>query len=223
MSVDVGPLFLSSMKQKTAIMIDGGFLRKRLFSKPGNFPTAATIRDFAHGILRSKHEELFRIYYYDCMPFSQTVIHPLTGKKIHYGQSDAYIRGKLLIDELKKCDYFAVREGFLSYNGDLSLRRQAIREIKKTKRSVKAEDLKLELKQKGVDIKIGLDLSWLSSKKLVDKIILVGGDADFIPAMKHARREGVIVVLVTLGSRNINPNMVIHCDEYREVNTPLFR
>ncbi|EDP6822514.1 NYN domain-containing protein, partial [Campylobacter upsaliensis] len=54
------------------------------------------------------------------------------------------------------------------------------------------KDFKLNLKQKGVDIKIALDISKLSLRKDIEKIILMIGDSDFIPAIKLARREGII-------------------------------
>ncbi len=38
--------------------------------------------------------------------------------------------------------------------------------------------------QKGVDMKIGLDIASLAYKKLVSKIILIAGDSDFVPASK---------------------------------------
>lgn len=48
----------------------------------------------------------------------------------------------------------------------------------------------LDLKQKGVDMRIGLDIASLTLKKLASTIVLVAGDADFVPAAKLARREG---------------------------------
>ena len=50
-------------------------------------------------------------------------------------------------------------------------------------------------KQKGVDMKIGLDIATLTHKKLVDRIVLIAGDSDFVPASKPARREGLHFVL----------------------------
>jgi uncharacterized LabA/DUF88 family protein len=55
------------------------------------------------------------------------------------------------------------------------------------------------LKQKGVDIKIGLDVAWASFNRLARNIILITGDSDFIPVIKTARRNGVFVYLMTLG------------------------
>jgi len=57
------------------------------------------------------------------------------------------------------------------------------------------DDIQYDLKQKGVDIKIGADIAALAYKKLVDRIILVTGDSDFVPAAKVARREGIDFVL----------------------------
>lgn len=56
-------------------------------------------------------------------------------------------------------------------------------------------DFHLEIQQKGVDMRIGLDIASLAQKRLVDKIVLIAGDSDFVPAAKHARREGIDFVL----------------------------
>ena len=62
-------------------------------------------------------------------------------------------------------------------------------------RNLSPDDVRLGLRQKGVDMRIGLDISTLTLKKQVDTIILVTGDSDFIPAAKLARREGVEFLL----------------------------
>ncbi|WP_420987217.1 NYN domain-containing protein, partial [Campylobacter coli] len=58
-----------------------------------------------------------------------------------------------------------------------------------------SEDFVLDIKQKGVDMKIGLDIATLANKHHAEKIILITADSDFIPAVKHARKEGIIVQL----------------------------
>jgi uncharacterized LabA/DUF88 family protein len=55
------------------------------------------------------------------------------------------------------------------------------------------------LKQKGVDIKIGLDVAWVSFNHIASNIIMITGDSDFVPVIKTARRNGVFVYLFTLG------------------------
>ena len=62
-------------------------------------------------------------------------------------------------------------------------------------RNLTADDVRLGLRQKGVDMRIGLDISTLTLKKQADTIILVTGDSDFVPAAKLARREGVEFLL----------------------------
>lgn len=44
-------------------------------------------------------------------------------------------------------------------------------------------------------MKIGLDIASVAYKKQVDQIVLVAGDADFVPAAKLARRERVDFIL----------------------------
>ncbi|MNN68477.1 NYN domain protein [compost metagenome] len=62
--------------------------------------------------------------------------------------------------------------------------------------SVGAADLRPVVKQKGVDMRIGLDIASLTLKKHVSMIVLATGDSDFVPAMKFARREGAQVMLI---------------------------
>jgi len=57
------------------------------------------------------------------------------------------------------------------------------------------DQIQFPLRQKGVDMRIGLDITTMTMKKQVDTIILVTGDSDFIPAAKIARREGVEFIL----------------------------
>ena len=83
-----------------------------------------------------------------------------------------------------------------------------------------ATDFEPDLKQKYVDVKIGLDITWLASKRIVEKIILVTADSDFVPAMKFARREGVQVILVTLGHMRLKRELKVHTDELRSIVYP---
>ncbi|EDQ9667902.1 NYN domain-containing protein [Salmonella enterica subsp. enterica serovar Bareilly] len=73
------------------------------------------------------------------------------------------------------------------------------------------KDIIPTINQKGVDMRIGLDIASLSLKKQVDAIVLVSADSDFIPALKFARREGVQVFVLSLGW-NIKPDLYAHTD-----------
>ncbi len=69
-------------------------------------------------------------------------------------------------------------------------------------------------------MKIGLDVAWLASKGIVERIILVTADSDFVPAMKFARREGIQVVLVNMEHRQTKRDLLVHSDEVRTVAYP---
>ncbi len=77
--------------------------------------------------------------------------------------------------------------------------------------TINHEDLRPSITQKGVDMRIGMDMAALSLKKQVDIIVLVTGDSDFVPAMKFVRREGINLFLATLGHKVKEP-MIEHSD-----------
>ncbi len=74
------------------------------------------------------------------------------------------------------------------------------------------DDVIFDLNQKGVDMKIGLDMASLTLKRMVRKIILISGDGDFIPAAKLARHEGMDVVLDPIWSTDISDGLYEHID-----------
>jgi uncharacterized LabA/DUF88 family protein len=124
-----------------------------------------------------------------------------------------------LIRELELKNGVAFRAGDLSLDG-WRIKKSAVTDIAQTKRTLEEDDLVPDLKQKGVDMKIGLDVAWLASKSIVERIVLETSDSDFIPAMKFARREGVQIVLITMGHRLIKRELKVHADELRSVDYP---
>lgn len=60
-------------------------------------------------------------------------------------------------------------------------------------------------------MKIGLDIATFSYKRLVDQIVLISGDNDFVPAAKLARTEGIDFILDPIGM-HINENLLEHID-----------
>ena len=60
-------------------------------------------------------------------------------------------------------------------------------------------------------------MATLSLKRQVDRIILISGDLDMIPAMKLARREGVQVAIVQVIGKRISPELIEDSDIVREV------
>lgn len=85
---------------------------------------------------------------------------------------------------------------------------------KKTITELDERDFSLSVEQKGVDMKIGLDIASLSYKKQVNQIILISGDSDFVPAAKLARREGIDFILDPMWAP-IKPDLFEHIDGLR--------
>lgn len=65
----------------------------------------------------------------------------------------------------------------------------------KTVDDLTEKDFRMDVKQKGVDMRIGLDVASLANARLVDQIVLIAGDSDFLPVAKMARRSGVDFIL----------------------------
>lgn len=73
------------------------------------------------------------------------------------------------------------------------------------------DDFEPDFVQKGVDMRIGLDIASLAYKHQVTRIVLIAGDSDFVPAAKHARREGIDFILNPMW-QNIKPELNEHID-----------
>lgn len=141
---------------------------------------------------------LYRIFYYDCMPLTKRVHNPRTNRVINFEKTDQAKFRLSLFEELKKKRKVALRLGYLKDSGNWIINPKLTKRLLNGSinlNDLNESDLKYELKQKGIDIKIGVDIASLALKRLVDRIVLISGDADFVPAAKLARREGIDFVL----------------------------
>jgi uncharacterized LabA/DUF88 family protein len=189
------------MPEKVAILLDGGFVKKKLSEKHHHFATVQEVTNLcqqamAHNRLSGK--ELFRIYYYDAPPFEGKSRNPISGAILNFSTTPQAGQNKALIDSLELQPDFAVRRGVIVQSG-WKLGKTALKSLARKSRPVTAGDLVPDMAQKGVDIRIGLDIAWISLKRIVDVLVLVTGDSDFVPVMKFARKEGLKVYLETLG------------------------
>ncbi|MFP3937073.1 MAG: NYN domain-containing protein [Phycisphaerae bacterium] len=209
--------------KSVAILLDGGFVLKRLYRLLGNrHPEATDVVEFARACA-AQDEEIFRIYYYDCPPIEETLRNPLAPEReINFAVTSTARRKQRLQNQLSIQELVAFRRGYLSFEGWSVSRQFTNRVIRDsdTSRVVNAEHLHAEFRQKTVDMKIGLDVAWLASKRIVDRLLLATADNDFIPAMKFARREGTQVVLVPMGTRYLKSQLREHADFVRDVAYP---
>ena len=214
------PHYVHKFDVKTAILIDGGFYRKRAKYFTGEKnpeERAEELFEYCCRLLSDKREnrKLYRIFYYDCPPIDKNILNPITNKTVNLGKSDEYKWTCDFYNELKKHRKVALRMGRLSEDQiGYRIKHDSFRKLLNGELSIEdltEHDLYLNLEQKGVDMRIGVDISSLSFKKQVDQIILVSGDSDFVPAAKQARREGIDFLLSPMGNP-IKADLFEHID-----------
>ncbi len=60
-------------------------------------------------------------------------------------------------------------------------------------------------------MRIGLDIASLAYEGIVDQVILISGDVDFVPAAKVARRHGIDFIVDNM-DEHIRDDLRIHAD-----------
>lgn len=203
--------------KKVAITVDGQFLLHRIRDAQSStqYPNLEDQYNFLTNLINSNDEELFRIFYYQGSPNKQTVDKPISKDKINFSESQINKYSSNLITELSNKDFVAMRLGDTFFRG-WKLKNPVLEKIRKgiikDTSKLTDDDFTPDFQQKGVDIKIGLDVAWLSNNNIVDRIYMVTGDADFIPALKQARRDGIQIKLVKIGTKKINNDLLKHSD-----------
>jgi len=191
---------------KVAVLLDGGNTRV-LARDAGKKYDPDYIALVAAACIQSG-EDLLRILYYDCAPFNGSVKLPVSGIQKPFSASSAWLH------ELARKDHFAIRLGVLKFRGFRPIK------IPISPAQLTDADFKPVFEQKGVDMRIGLDIAQFSENRSVDRIILATQDTDCIPAMKHARRAGLQVALVRFPNSQIAPELLEHSDFDRAVTWP---
>ena len=253
------------MSRRIAFLIDGGFFLKRLpyLVRPEHCVNAeritVTMRHLCRnhvkmltGLTGAKWiEPVYRIFYYDAVPYGGKAHHPIDNRPIDFDKSNIATERRALFDSLRRQRKVALRLGKVNKEHDWTIdpaltkkllrHRHALRALQrlpvlpdlpgpvKATLALTAEEhrellalrdlwlsldggsVALGLKQKGVDMRIGVDIASLVLKKQVDTIVLVAGDSDFVPAAKLARREGIDFILDPLWQQ-INADLFEHID-----------
>jgi uncharacterized LabA/DUF88 family protein len=200
---------------RVAVLLDGGFVRKKLQGRrraelAGSdrvikleeaFPSAEDVLAYVATLLehpRLVGRELFRIYFYDAPPLSGSKRNPLSKRPYHFDRHPVSALNKRLQDSLAHAPDVAVRRGELVFRG-WKVRGETVEELQSGLRELVESDLAPDVEQKGVDLRIGLDIAVLAFKRIVEVVVIVTGDSDLVPAMKLARREGLKLYLDPMG------------------------
>jgi uncharacterized LabA/DUF88 family protein len=191
---------------KVAVPIDGGHLRVLARNAKLKYGPDL-IERVAHACV-GPDERLLRVLYYDCPPFNGVGTLPVSGKEKAFTGSDAWLR------TLAAKDLFAVRLGVLKFRGFKP------KKVPIAERALTDDDFQPDFEQKGVDMRIGLDIASFSEDRKCDRIVLITNDTDCIPAMKHGRKAGLQIVLARFSNSRIAQELLWHADFSREVPWP---
>lgn len=204
------------MRARYAVLLDGGFITKKIYGKNRRHATADDVEAECARIQRLPHVaeyELLRIYYYDAPPSDEQVRHPVTGGKLNLASTTRFREAQSLYDRLLQKPNVALRMGETRLAPDQwRIKPRVTNELKQTPRVLSDNDFVLDIGQKGVDIRIGMDMARLALRELVRAVVVVTADADFIPAFSFVRREGVKVILDTMGHTNARADLKAHAD-----------
>lgn len=212
-----------------AILVDGAFFLKR-YKRVYRGGKGHTPQEVAKALFTmclkhvAEEEHLYRILYYDCEPLNKRVHNPISKKVIDFSKSDVAKFRHEFFDELRKKRKVALRLGYIKDNNGWIINAGKTKELLSGKIQISdltEGDVTYEAKQKSVDMKIGLDIASLALKKSVNKIILISGDGDFVPAAKMARREGIDFVLDPMWN-HIDDSLFEHIDGLKSTSPKPF-
>jgi len=165
--------------ERAAVFIDGGYLQKVL--KELGEPKIDYQKLSAWA---ADGYEVFRTYYYDCLPYQDS---PPTEE-----QNRRFSSKQSFLGALQRLERYEVRLGRLERRG----------------RNQRGEPI---FQQKRIDLQIGLDVASLVVKRVIQIVVIISGDSDMIPAVTFAKNEGVLTRLVH-GPRSVNSTANYHED-----------
>lgn len=206
-----------------AVMVDGEFFLKRLrFLKGDMSPRRAVgaLRWMAREHVKRDDRELYRIFFYDCPPLLKKAHYPKSNRAIDFSQTPTARWRQEFHREIRKLRKAALRLGVLNdKSGKWKLSPQALKDLLAERRAINDlvdGDFRYDVTQKGVDMRIGLDIASMAFKRQVRQIVLIAGDSDFVPAAKLARREGIDFILDPMWAP-IRDDLHEHIDGLRSI------
>jgi len=189
--------------RRVVFVIDGWFMRKRIYKLKSFFYNGENIRKYCFSHLR-EGDTLYRIFYYDTEPLNMKGTNPISKKTVDFRTTKVAVKQNALLDSIKRTPNFALRLGQTEWTmRDWELKSGALKALLNktiTVDQLTENDISPRIGQKAVDMKIGLDIAFMATKGVADLLIIITGDSDIVPALKFARREGMQVGLDSLHS-----------------------
>lgn len=220
---------------KTAVLIDGNFFLKRarkIWGAATPERRAAECHAYAlrHIAIKRKRtleygdRSLYRIFYYDCPPLEKgSFKQPWSAHNTVFSAkhpSSVWMSG--FHSALGAKRKVAMRMGELrAANAHYNLKQESLKKLLKgeiTATDLGEQDFTLVgLKQSGVDMRIGLDVASLAHEKLVDQIVLIAGDSDFVPVAKAARKAGLDFLIDPMG-HHLPESLILQTDGVEDIH-----
>lgn len=194
---------LGVIMNTVTFLIDGEFMRKRIIAIKAFYFDGPGVRKLCLSHLESD-EKIGKILFYDAYPFIGKGEHPITGP-IDFSQTPLIKKKDSFLKSLKLTPEISTRLGRSAWQaGQWQLDVNKLGELIAGEIEVKdlqPNDIYPDIRQKGVDIQVGLDVATICFKKQADKVVLIANDADYVPAVQLLREEGIKVVLDPLWTR----------------------
>jgi uncharacterized LabA/DUF88 family protein len=188
---------------KVTFIVDGEFMRKRIISLKAFYFDGPGIRRHCLTHLM-EGETIGRILFYDALPFTGKGEHPISGP-VDFSQTPLISRKQQFLQSLRVTPEISLRLGRSAWQaGQWQLDSNRLGELMAGEISVndiESSDIYPDIRQKGVDIRLGIDIATIAYKHQADRLVLVANDADYVPAVRLAREEGIKVVLDPLWTR----------------------
>jgi uncharacterized LabA/DUF88 family protein len=178
---------------KVAILVDGMYLQHacNLFQTGRVDPTKLP------EILLRKGETHYRTYWFDALPYVPKV--GATKKQV-----DRKTEKSRYFEALRYKEGIHVEEGYVSPKRTTCLNCHS--------------ELQVPV-QKMVDVKMSVRLVELAWSKIVDKIVLLTGDADLIPAVDAAEKSGTTIRIAFFSEGNVQTSrpLIKKCPEKHQL------
>lgn len=223
------------MNRKIAFFIDGGYFKRRInffhrnyFDVDANPLTPQILQAVLYKLVNKHKQDLdrsdtYRIYYYDAPPFDGQYREPVPQNegeacRTRNFKADSAVKfQKEFHSQLQASRKLALRMGKLANHKRWILSNDAQKRLLGGKMEIadlRPNDFYLDVTQKGVDTRIGIDITTVTLRKFADTIVLMASDADFVPAAKLARTHGMDVILDPLYGK-VDKDLECHIDGKR--------
>jgi uncharacterized LabA/DUF88 family protein len=211
----------------TAVLVDAEFFlirSRRIFGPQSPDGAAKKLHRLALEHLNDadgrRTARLYRIFVYDAPPAAWRGHKPISKEPVDIFLSPTAQWRREFHETLRGLRKVALRMGEVPTNqAHWQMRSPVLKDLidgVKQWTDLSDDDFRLDLRQKGVDMRLGLDIAALAFKRQVNQIVLISGDVDFVPAAKLARREGIDFILDPMWA-TIRSDLYEHVDGLRTV------